>query len=143
MAVGLGLMLGFLLPVNFNSPYKALSVIDFWRRWHVTLSNFFRDYVYIPMGGNHRGFARQMLLLIFVMLLVGFWHGAGWTFIIWGLYHGSLLVAAHALKKHFIKPQRLNRLLGKNPAIIKKLWPVFCVFHLQPNCCRLGHFPLA
>ena len=127
MAIGLGLMLGFILPVNFNSPYKARSVIDFWRRWHISLSNFFRDYVYIPMGGNHHGFVRQMLLLMFVMLLVGFWHGAGWTFITWGLYHGLLLVIAHTYKKHFVIPERLNRFLVKDFTYVRKLRPFFCM----------------
>lgn len=95
MAIGLSLMLGIRLPANFNSPYKAVSIIDFWRRWHMTLSRFLRDYLYIPLGGNRNGkFARYRNLMI-TMLLGGIWHGAGWTFALWGLLHGSYLVINH------------------------------------------------
>lgn len=95
MALGLALLLGFRLTMNFDSPYRASSIIDFWRRWHISLSNFFRDFVYIPLGGNRHGKGRQITILIFVMVLVGFWHGAGWTFIAWGALHGALLGVAH------------------------------------------------
>ena len=96
MAVGLGLIMGVRLPINFNSPYKAASPIDFWRRWHMTLSRFLRDYLYIPLGGNRKGPARRYLNLITVMLLGGFWHGAGWTFVVWGGLHGVGLPVNHA-----------------------------------------------
>lgn len=92
MAIGLGWLFNIHLPINFNSPYKAISIIDFWRRWHITLSHFLRDYLYIPLGGNRLGKIRQYLNLMITMLLGGLWHGAGWTFIIWGGLHGSLLV---------------------------------------------------
>lgn len=95
MAIGLSYMLGIKLPVNFNSPYKAINIIDFWRRWHMSLSRFFRDYLYIPLGGGRRGAFRKYLNLFIVMVIVGFWHGAGWTFILWGTYHGSLLILNH------------------------------------------------
>lgn len=95
MAVGLGLMFNINLPVNFNSPYKALSISDFWRRWHITLSNFLRDYVYIPLGGNRKGKTRQYANLLITMLLGGLWHGAGWTFILWGGLHGVFLIIHH------------------------------------------------
>lgn len=98
MALGLGLMLGFTLPVNFNSPYKATNLIEFWRRWHITLSAFFRDYLYIPLGGNRHGLSRQLIVLFLVMVLVGFWHGAGWTFLLWGAWHGCLLAFLHGVK---------------------------------------------
>jgi D-alanyl-lipoteichoic acid acyltransferase DltB (MBOAT superfamily) len=98
MALGLGLIFGFRLPMNFDSPYKATSIIEFWHRWHITLSNFFRDYVYIPLGGNRHGLVRQLGILLFVMALVGLWHGADWTFVIFGVYHGLLLAAAHLLQ---------------------------------------------
>jgi D-alanyl-lipoteichoic acid acyltransferase DltB (MBOAT superfamily) len=98
MAIGLGLMMGLRLPVNFFSPYKATSVIEFWRRWHITLSRFFRDYVYFPLGGNRGGSARRILNLLIVMAIVGLWHGAGWTFVLWGLYHGVLLAVTHILR---------------------------------------------
>lgn len=92
MALGIGQMLGFRLPENFNHPYSAVSVTDFWRRWHMTLSRWFRDYVYIPLGGSRHGSGRTYLNLVITFVLVGFWHGAAWTFLIWGLYHGSLLL---------------------------------------------------
>ena len=91
MAVGLGLMLGFRLPQNFNSPYKALSITDFWRRWHITLSSWLRDYLYIPLGGNRLGATRTYVNLLITMLLGGLWHGAHWNFVIWGGFHGALL----------------------------------------------------
>ena len=92
MAIGLGNMFGFQLPENFNRPYSAVSITDFWRRWHITLSRFFRDYVYIPLGGNRRSASRTYLNLIIVFLLCGMWHGANWTFLVWGVYHGVLLI---------------------------------------------------
>ena len=92
MAIGLGRMLGFQLPENFNRPYSATSITDFWRRWHMSLSRWFRDYLYIPLGGNRRGRVRTYLNLATVFLLVGLWHGANWTFVVWGAYHGGLLV---------------------------------------------------
>jgi alginate O-acetyltransferase complex protein AlgI len=96
MAVGISLMFGIFLPLNFNSPYKATSIIDFWRRWHMTLSQFLRDYLYIPLGGNrHGGFLRYINLMI-TMLLGGLWHGAAWTFVVWGALHGAYLCINHA-----------------------------------------------
>jgi D-alanyl-lipoteichoic acid acyltransferase DltB (MBOAT superfamily) len=96
MAVGLGLMFGVRLPMNFNSPYKARSIIDFWRRWHITLSRFLRDYLYFALGGNRRGKLRRYVNLMLVMLIGGLWHGAGWTFLLWGALHGLYLVINHA-----------------------------------------------
>jgi len=95
MAIGLSLMLNIRLPLNFNSPYKAANIIDFWRRWHMTLSMFLRDYLYIPLGGNRKGPARRYLNLMATMLLGGLWHGAGWTFILWGGLHGLYLTINH------------------------------------------------
>lgn len=91
MAVGLGLMFGFRFPINFNSPYQAVSITDFWRRWHISLSGWLRDYLYIPLGGNRIGSRRTYINLFLVMLLGGLWHGASWTFVAWGGYHGLLL----------------------------------------------------
>lgn len=91
MAVGLGLLLGFQFPQNFNSPYKSLSITDFWRRWHISLSSWLRDYLYLPLGGNRRGRLRTYVNLLLTMLLGGLWHGASWTFVLWGAYHGALL----------------------------------------------------
>lgn len=100
MAIGLGLMLNINLPINFDSPYKATSVSDFWRRWHITLSNFLRDYLYIPLGGSRQGEIRRYVNLILTMLLGGLWHGAGWTFIIWGGLHGMYLSINHWWRRH-------------------------------------------
>jgi D-alanyl-lipoteichoic acid acyltransferase DltB (MBOAT superfamily) len=95
MAIGLALMFNIRLPINFNSPYKATNIIDFWRRWHITLSRFLRDYLYIPLGGNRHGVARRYGNLMLTMLLGGLWHGAGWTFIVWGGLHGMFLFMNH------------------------------------------------
>ncbi|MGD1920718.1 MAG: MBOAT family O-acyltransferase [Pleurocapsa sp.] len=95
MAVGAAYMFGIKLPLNFNSPYKAISIIDFWRRWHITLSHFLRDYLYIPLGGSRKGQLRRYSNLVITMLLGGLWHGAGWTFIFWGGLHGTYLVINH------------------------------------------------
>ncbi len=92
MAIGAALLFNIKLPINFNSPYKALDIQDFWRRWHITLSRFLRDYIYIPLGGNRKGRARTYANLLITFLLGGIWHGAGWTFIFWGLLHGVALV---------------------------------------------------
>jgi alginate O-acetyltransferase complex protein AlgI len=92
MAIGLSLIFGIKIPINFNSPYKATNIIQFWRRWHMTLSNFLRDYLYIPLGGNRKGEFRRYVNLFITMLLGGLWHGAGWTFVLWGALHGSYLV---------------------------------------------------
>ena len=103
MAIGLGLMFGVRLPVNFNSPYKSKSIIEFWRRWHITLSNFLRDYVYIPFGGDARDKGRFQELfrlrnIFLTMLIGGIWHGAAWTFVVWGAIHATLITANHAAR---------------------------------------------
>ncbi len=106
MAIGIGRMFGIRLPQNFNSPYKSVNIIDFWRRWHMTLSRFLRDYLYIPLGGNRKGRVRKHVNLMLTMLLGGLWHGAGWTFVAWGGLHGIYLVINHAYistKKKLIK----------------------------------------
>ncbi|MEM8814010.1 MAG: MBOAT family O-acyltransferase [Pseudomonadota bacterium] len=96
MAIGLGLLFGFLLPENFNRPYLATSLRDFWRRWHITLSTFLRDYVYIPFGGSQKGAAAYVMATLLTMGLCGLWHGAGWTFVAWGFFHGIGLVVCRA-----------------------------------------------
>lgn len=95
MAIGLALMFGFKLPVNFASPYKAASIIEFWRRWHMTLSGFLRDYLYIPLGGNRQGGLLRYRNLLMTAVLAGLWHGAGWNFLLWGALHGALLSVNH------------------------------------------------
>ncbi|OHB62416.1 MAG: hypothetical protein A2167_06785 [Planctomycetes bacterium RBG_13_46_10] len=101
MAIGLGKMLGFKFPYNFNSPYKAQSIPDFWRRWHMTLSSFLRDYLYIPLGGNRYGLKKTIFNVMVVFLLCGLWHGAAWTFIIWGGYYGLLIAGYNIWKKEW------------------------------------------
>ena len=92
MAIGLGRLFGFQLPENFHRPYSAVSITDFWRRWHISLSRWFRDYLYIPLGGNRRGTARACFNMVVVFVLCGLWHGANWTFLAWGVYHGLFLI---------------------------------------------------
>ena len=98
MAIGLSLMFGLSLPLNFYSPYKATSIIEFWRRWHMTLSRFLRDYIYFPLGGSRRGPVRRYINLLVVMTVGGVWHGAGATFVIWGALHGSYLAVNHLFR---------------------------------------------
>jgi D-alanyl-lipoteichoic acid acyltransferase DltB (MBOAT superfamily) len=98
MAIGLGRLFGIRLPLNFDSPYRATSIIDFWRRWHMTLSRFLRDYLYIALGGNRRGPVRRYVNLMVTMLLGGLWHGAGWTFVVWGGLHGLYLLINHGFR---------------------------------------------
>ena len=106
MAIGLGYMLGFRFRENFNYPYTAVSISDFWRRWHISLTQFFREYVYIPMGGNRSNFVRNMLI---VWLLTGFWHGASWNYLLWGMYYFVFLM----LERVF-----LGKILDKLPKFI-------------------------
>ena len=125
MAIGLGAMFGFRLPTNFNSPYQATTIIDFWRRWHMTLSAFFREYVYIPLGGNRRGVAWQAVFVGVVFLLTGLWHGAGWTFVIWGGIHGLLVLANHLWARW--SPIRLPNLVTRPLTVLAAicLWVIF------------------
>lgn len=99
MAIGLGRMFGIVLPINFASPYKSRSVIEFWRRWHITLSRFLKAYLYIPLGGNRRGPVRRLVNIFVTMLLGGIWHGAGWTFVLWGAVHGVLILINHVWRE--------------------------------------------
>ncbi|HBT96136.1 MAG TPA: MBOAT family protein [Desulfobulbaceae bacterium] len=98
MAIGLGRMFGFHLPENFNYPYISRGIQEFWRRWHITLSSWFRDYLYIPLGGNRHGSIRTYVNLLTVFILCGLWHGANWTFVFWGLYHGFFIICEHLAK---------------------------------------------
>lgn len=99
MAIGLARMFGIQLPINFDTPYRSTNIIDFWRRWHMTLSRFLRDYLYIPLGGNRKGPARRYMNLLLTMLLGGLWHGASWNFVVWGGLHGGYLVANHVWRE--------------------------------------------
>jgi alginate O-acetyltransferase complex protein AlgI len=109
IAIGLALVFGIVLPANFDAPYRAASIRDFWRRWHMTLSRFLRDFVYVPLGGNRHGMRRQLAAVIATMALGGLWHGAGWTFVAWGLLHGVAICAAILWSK-FMPP--MPRLLS-------------------------------
>src|SRR5690606_3940552 len=104
MAIGLGKMLGFDLPENFARPYRSASITEFWRRWHMSLSSWLRDYLYIPLGGNRLGRGRTYLNLMLVMLLGGLWHGPTWSFVAWGAWHGSLLAVERALAGRLGRP---------------------------------------
>jgi D-alanyl-lipoteichoic acid acyltransferase DltB (MBOAT superfamily) len=106
MAIGLALLFGIRLPINFDSPYKAAGIIDFWRRWHITLSAFLRDYVYIPLGGGREGTARRYRNLMITMVLGGLWHGAAWTFVAWGALHGIYLLINHGWRAIGLRPPR-------------------------------------
>ncbi|WP_035383250.1 MBOAT family O-acyltransferase [Ferriphaselus sp. R-1] len=110
MAIGISRMFGVVLPLNFHSPYKAVNIIEFWRRWHMTLSRFLRDYLYFPLGGNRKGKARRYVNLAATMLLGGLWHGAGWNFVIWGGLHGIYLSINHGW-------HALRRTFGQDPAV--------------------------
>ncbi|HEY8384351.1 MAG TPA: MBOAT family protein [Microvirga sp.] len=120
MAIGLAFMLGFRFPKNFDYPYAATSMTDFWRRWHISLSSWFRDYVYIPLGGNRGGTWLTIRNLVIVFFLTGLWHGAAWTFIVWGLYHGALLLAERV---------GLQSALGGSPRPLRHLytWLAFMI----------------
>lgn len=118
MAIGLGRMFGFEFPENFRYPYMASSITDFWRRWHITLSTWFREYVYIPLGGNRRGRARQYFNLAVVWLLTGLWHGASWNFVLWGLFYLILLVTEKAFLLRLLERNRLTRVLGHIGALL-------------------------
>lgn len=119
MAIGMGKMLGFRFPENFRYPYEADSITDFWRRWHITLSSWFREYLYIPLGGNRRGLPRQIFNLFVVWACTGLWHGGQWNFLFWGLYFFVLLT----LEKLF-----LGRLLERMPAFLRHLYTLILVF---------------
>ncbi len=118
MAVGMGQMLGFNFPENFNYPYQSKSITEFWRRWHISLSTWFKEYVYIPLGGSRKGFARQALNLFTVWAFTGLWHGAAWNFVIWGIYFFILLL----IEKCF-----LLKLLEKIPKAICHLYALFFI----------------
>ena len=118
MAIGLGKMFGFEFLENFNYPYIATSITEFWRRWHMSLSFWFKDYVYIPLGGNRKGIIRQIINILIVWFLTGFWHGANWNFIIWGMYFGLILL----IEKVF-----LLKVLDKTPRFINRIYVLFIV----------------
>ena len=134
MAIGLGLMFGLRLPFNFDAPYRSVSVRDFWRRWHMTLSRFLRDYLYIPLGGNRCGPIRQAVNVVATMLLGGLWHGANWTFVVWGGLHGLALAANHVWE------QRGFRLPRPAAWLLTMLFVMGCwVLFRAPDFATAGH----
>jgi alginate O-acetyltransferase complex protein AlgI len=114
MAIGLALLFGIRLPLNFNSPYQSRSIVEFWRCWHMTLSRFLRDYLYIPLGGSRHGPVRRQVNLMLTMLLGGLWHGAAWTFVVWGGLHGLYLQVNHAWRHLVEKSPRLQAFLARH-----------------------------
>ncbi|HEY8567282.1 MAG TPA: MBOAT family protein [Beijerinckiaceae bacterium] len=136
MAIGLGLMMGFHFPLNFDHPYIARSITEFWRRWHISLSTWFRDYVYIPLGGNRHGPLTTYRNLVLVFFLCGLWHGAAWTFVVWGLYHGFFLV---------LERVGLARVLGRLAPPLRHLYAILVimvgwVFFRADNLTHAGTF---
>ena len=128
MAIGIALLLGFRFPINFNSPYKSDSVTDFWHRWHISLSTWLRDYLYISLGGNRKGKFRTYVNLILTMLLGGLWHGASWNFIVWGGLHGVAL-AVHKFFRSLLKRPKTYRSTG-----IRRFFAVLITFHFVCFC---------
>ena len=118
MAIGLGEMFGFHFLENFNYPYISKSITEFWRRWHISLSSWFKDYVYIPLGGNRKGYKRQCLNLFVVWLLCGLWHGASWNFVLWGAFYGIVL---------WIEKTFLSKILAKIPKVFAHLYTMIVV----------------
>src|SRR5690606_8858197 len=123
MAIGLGKMFGFNFPENFNYPYTSKSIREFWNRWHITLSSWFKDYLYIPLGGNRHGELRTYFNLFFVFFITGLWHGASWTFVIWGILHGVFII---------IERLGFSRVLNKFPSFVSHFYLLFAVNVLWP-----------
>jgi alginate O-acetyltransferase complex protein AlgI len=144
MAIGLGRMIGFRLPENFARPYSSVTVTEFWRRWHMSLSRWFRDYLYIPLGGNRHGVSRTYRNLIIVFALTGLWHGANWTFLVWGLYHGALLIVERGF--HLERPPTARRHLIARRALTMTFvivgWVIFRAAELPQALAMIGHMLL-
>ncbi|HEV2783256.1 MAG TPA: MBOAT family protein [Actinophytocola sp.] len=144
MAIGLGRMVGFRLPENFARPYASVTVTEFWRRWHMSLSRWFRDYLYIPLGGNRRGVAMTYRNLIIVFALTGLWHGANWTFLVWGLYHGALLIIERGF--HLDRAPHARRAAIARRALTIVLvvfgWVIFRAAELPQALAMIGHMLL-
>lgn len=127
MAIGLGLMFGVVLPQNFNSPYKARNMVEFWRRWHITLGTFLKEHIYIPLGGSRSGYGVQVFALLGTMVVAGVWHGSGWNFLLWGIAHGLGLVVVH------VSPIKVPRVLAilMTFLYVTLLWVLFFSANLQ------------
>jgi alginate O-acetyltransferase complex protein AlgI len=138
MAIGLGRMMGFEFLENFDYPYISRTVTEFWRRWHISLSSWFRDYVYIPLGGNRKGIGRQFVNIFIVWTLTGFWHGASWNFLLWGLYYAALLIIEKAFLLKLI--YRLPRVFGHIYTLLTVIigWVLFSVEDLPLTLAYLS-----
>jgi alginate O-acetyltransferase complex protein AlgI len=144
MAIGLGRMLGFRLPENFARPYSSVTVTEFWRRWHMSLSRWFRDYVYIPLGGNRRGQGRTYRNLITVFALTGLWHGASWTFLVWGLFHGALLIIERGFQLDRTPDDLRQRVARRVLTIVLVVfgWVIFRAADTRQALTMIGHMLL-
>ncbi|MGQ0837112.1 MBOAT family O-acyltransferase [Actinokineospora sp.] len=144
MAIGLGRMLGFRLPENFARPYSSVTVTEFWRRWHMSLSRWFRDYVYIPLGGNRDGAARTYRNLCVVFILTGLWHGADWTFLVWGMFHGALLIIERGFGLDVTPTDPLRRYGRRALTVILVVfgWVFFRAGDLGQALVMIGHMLL-
>ncbi|MEU3272790.1 MBOAT family protein [Saccharomonospora sp. NPDC006951] len=141
MAIGLGRMLGFRLPENFARPYSSVTITEFWRRWHMSLSRWFRDYVYIPLGGNRAGARKTYRNLSIVFVLTGFWHGAAWTFVVWGIFHGVLLIIERAKGWDEAPPDQAAR-IGRRALTLLLVaigWVIFRSADLGYAFTMIGH----
>lgn len=136
MAIGLGRIFGFRIPENFHYPYTATSIRDFWRRWHITLSSWFRDYLYIPLGGNRLSASRTTLHLLLVFFLCGLWHGASWNFVFWGLFHGALLGAERLGLERVLKRSWLPI---RHAYVLLSVWIGWVVFRVEDGGAALLH----
>lgn len=139
MAIGLALLLGFHFPVNFNSPYKSLSVTEFWRRWHISLSSWLRDYLYISLGGNRKGTWRTYVNLFLTMLLGGLWHGASWNFVVWGALHGVVLAVHKFWSRTFLPAmgfdaEDVRKFFSRFPLMVCRIVPWLLTFHFVCFC---------
>ncbi|MFD2417519.1 MBOAT family O-acyltransferase [Amycolatopsis pigmentata] len=141
MAIGLGRMLGFRLPENFARPYSSVTVTEFWRRWHMSLSRWFRDYVYIPLGGNRSGAAKTYRNLCVVFVLTGLWHGANWTFLVWGCYHGALLIIERAFALDETPQGRVPRIARRALTLVLVVfgWVFFKSSDIGHALTMIGH----
>jgi alginate O-acetyltransferase complex protein AlgI len=141
MAIGLGRMLGFRLPENFARPYSSVTVTEFWRRWHMSLSRWFRDYVYIPLGGNRHGIGKTYRNLFTVFVLTGFWHGADWTFLVWGLFHGALLIVERGFEigKAPVSPGARIARRAATILLVVIGWVLFRAANISQALVILGH----
>jgi alginate O-acetyltransferase complex protein AlgI len=144
MAIGLGRMLGFRLPENFARPYSSVTITEFWRRWHMSLSRWFRDYVYIPLGGNRNGAGQTYRNLCIVFVLTGFWHGAQWTFLIWGCYHGALLVIERRFRYDLSPAKPATRIARRALTMLLVVigWVFFRSADLPHALSMIGHMLL-